>query len=1025
MKGSVKQHVFLTMLKKHGKLVFLLISPLLFYAPSLYAQNSMVRGKILNSESQPVNGVSITVKGSPTGVSSDANGDFQISAPANGTLQITSVGYTAQEVPVNGRTTINISLAQSQTGLSEVVVVGYGTQKKTDVTGAVSRVNLEAMGNAPNTNISQFLQGTVPGLNVGLSTVSGGTPPISIRGQVTLNGSQNVLIILDGIQYNQSLSSINPDDIASIDVLKDASATAVYGAQAANGVILITSRKGRGEKPRISYSGAYTTQKPTVDIRPLNREQYLEQFKDAFWMTAFTGPDYTTPDPSFVVAAVVDATMANAARTEVLPNDYDWWNAATSPGYIWENNLSLSGGTDKVNYLLSGGLVDQKGFINADRFKRKSIRANLEIKPFNFWKVGLVSSGSFVNQDGAEPTIGIISITAPLLVPFDANGELIPSPTNTVIPNPLLSYFVDDRDRHQYYFANIYSDLDIPFIKGLNYRINFGNNFRTDQHYYASKYGAGITGQAYKQNQDYYDYTFDNILTYTKSFGKHDISITGLYGAIERKYSATYAEGTGFDRLNLSYNNIQSASIRNITTNAWKEALNYQMGRLNYKYNDRYLLTATLRRDGFSGFAQNYKYATFPSVGLGWIMSQENFMNKSSTIDFLKLRATYGTIGNQTSRYSSLAKDSTLSAYVFGDGAGTAFGQQVTTLGNPNLKWERTKSLDIGVDFTLLDNRLSGSLDYYSSNTYDLLFNVTIPAVTGFNTISTNLGKIHNSGFEAALTYQIIKKKDFNWSATYNFSTNKNEIKSLTGIDANGDGKEDDLVSSGLFIGKSIQSIFDYQADGIYQLNDPLMTGFQTGSLRVIDQNKDGDITSDDRVFLGRQEPAYRMSLYSTFSYKRFSFSFFLNSIQGGKDGYLANNTRLYYRDDNAIRNNDLDAVDYWSPRNPNGKYPRIISGSHSKVEPNLYESKSFVRLQDVSLSYNLPATILGKIKAQAINIYVSGKNLATWTNWEGWDPETLVPITTNGVTTDMPNGLRTDGRPALRAFTFGIHITY
>lgn len=995
---------------------------------------STVTGKVVDETGTGLPGVNILVKGTTNGTTSDVNGSYSLAVPGGEAVLVFSfIGYETQEVPIGGRSTIDVSLVASIQSLAEVVVVGYGTQKKVDVTGSVARVDLEAMANAPNTNIGQYLQGTVPGLNVGLSTFSGGTPPISIRGQVTLNGSQSVLIIVDGIQFTGSLSSINPDDIASIDVLKDASATAVYGAQAANGVILITTRKGRPGQMRIAFSSAYTTSKPTVDMRPLNREEYIEQMKDAFWKPvgtqpgAFLAPDYTTPDPSFNVALAVDATMRDPDTQELLPNDFDWWDESTNTGSIFENTLSISGGSDKVNYLLSGGIVDQKGLIINDNFKRKSIRANLEVSPFSFWKIGLQSSGSFVNQDGAEPNLGQINITSPLLVPFDANGDLIPSPTNTVVPNPFLTYYVDDRDRHQYYFANIYSDLDIPFIKGLNYRINFGNNFRTDQHYFASEYGANLTGQAYKENQEYYDYTFDNILTYTKTFGKHEITITGLYGAIERTNSFTRAEGTGFARLNLSYNNIQSANIKNITTSAWKEALNYQMGRVNYKFNDRYLLTATVRRDGFSGFAQNNKYGVFPSVGLGWIVSSENFMSSLATVNFLKLRATYGTIGNQTQRYSSLASVSTNSSYVFGDGGGTAFGQQVTTLNNPNLKWERTQGLDIGVDFTLLENRLTGSLDYYNNNTYDLLYNVTVPTATGFDNIKTNLGQIHNTGFEASLTYQIINKGDFSWSATYNFWANRNKIIKLKGVDADGDGKEDDLVSDGLFIGKSINTIYDYEAGPIYGLDDTPPAGFYTGSLSVIDHTGEGTIDPSDRVFLGRQEPAYRMSLNNTISYKGFTLSFFLNSIQGGKDGYLANNTPRYYRDDNAIRNNIMNNFDFWSPRNPDGRYPRVIEGNHPVREPNLYQSRSFVRLQDVSLGYALPSGILSKIKAQSVNIYISAKNLATWTNWEGWDPETMVPIYDNnlGRNVDQPNGLRTDGRPVFRAFTFGVHIVY
>ncbi len=993
-----------------------LLLQFLLFTQTIFAQDISVKGKITDEGGLPLAGASVIVKGTSRGTTTDNNGNFSISVAKGGTLVISAVNFTEKEVKANSAD-LTVQLVTNEKTLGEVVVVGYGTQRKIDVTGSVARVNLEAMGNAPNTNIGQFLQGTVPGLNVGLSTFAGGTPPISIRGRVTLNGTQNVLIILDGIQYTGSLSSINPDDISSIDVLKDASATAVYGAQAANGVILITSRKGRaGQKTRIAFSSAYSTLTPSVNLKPMNREEFLQGIRDAFWSEAYLGPDYTQPNPAFNLTSKLDGSMRPGGV--MLPNDYDWWGNSTKTGSILENNLSISGGGDKVSYLLSGGLVDQKGFIINDIFKRKTIRANLETRPFTWWKVGLQSSGSFVNQDGAEPTMGIITISSPLLVPYDANGNLIPSPTNTVVGNPFLSNNVADRDRNQYYFANIYSDLDIPGVKGLNYRINFGNNFRTSQHYFASQYGAGLTGQAYKENQDYYDYTFDNILTYKKTIGMHDIAVTGLYGAIERKFSRTYAEGTGFDRISLGYNNIQSASIRNITTNAWTEALNYQMGRLNYKYNDKYLLTATIRRDGFSGFAANYKYATFPSVGLGWILSQEKFMANVSLVNLLKLRLTYGVSGNLTNRYFSLSQVGSNSSYVFGDGAGTAFGQQVNTLSNPNLKWERTKGLNVGVDFNMLNNRLTGSLDYYNNNTNELLFNVTIPAITGFNIISTNIGQIHNTGVEAALTYQIIKKKDLNWSATFNFWQNTNEIVRLTGIDANGDGKEDDLISSGLFIGKSIQAIFDYKAGPIYQLADTRLPGFQVGSLSVFDPNKDGVINSTDRVFIGRQEPAYRMSLYNSISYKEFSLSFFLNSIQGGKDGYLGNNIRLNYRDDNNIRNNDLNGVNYWSPRTPNAKYPRIISGNHSTVEPNLWESRSFIRLQDISLSYSLPAKLIGKIKAEAINFYISGKNLITWTNWDGWDPEGL---NSDGVV----QGLILNARPVLKGFTVGLHITY
>jgi TonB-dependent starch-binding outer membrane protein SusC len=464
---------------------------------------------------------------------------------------------------------------------------------------------------------------------------------------------------VDGMQYYNSLSSINPDDIATIDILKDASATAVYGAQGANGVILITSKKGRyNQKPKISFSSSYTVQNPTGgdELRPKLRDEYVQGIKDAFWKDAYLAPDYTQPNPAFDVFTKIDASM-KAGYTK--GTNYDWWKEATNTGSIVENTLSISGGGDRVTYLFSGGLVNQKGYIIEDEFKRKSIRANLEVKVFNWWKVGLVSSGSFVNQDGAEPSIGLINIFSPLLVPYDSLGNVIPSPTNTVLGSPMTSYYVDDYDRNQYYVGNVYSDLDIPFIKGLNYRMNFGNNYRTGQHYYASRFDANQNGRAYKDNQSSYDYTFDNILTYNRTFSRHSITATALYGAVERKFERTYAEGTGFSRLNLSYNGIGGADTKTINPESlrtptnpnpfgWKEALNYQMGRVNYVYNDKYLVTGTVRRDGFSGFAKNFKYAVFPSVAFGWIISGEEFMKKINAVNFLKLRAGYGVIGNQT-----------------------------------------------------------------------------------------------------------------------------------------------------------------------------------------------------------------------------------------------------------------------------------------------------------------------------------------------------------------------------------------
>lgn len=1009
-----------------GRLLFVILFTACLITGTLpvLAQDKPIHGRVITESGSPVAGATVKIKGSNTGTTTNEKGEYTINAAQGAVLVISNIGFTEQEVTVGNETQLSVQLKTATQSFDEVVVVGYGTRRKKDLTGSVASVNLEAMANAPNVNVGQYLQGTVPGLNVGLSTYAGGTPPISVRGQNTLSGNTNVLMILDGIQYTGSLSAINPDDIASIDVLKDASSTAVYGAQAANGVLLITTRKGRaGTKPRIAFSSSYSGQRPSGNIRPMNRDEYLQNIKDAYWNLAYQGPDYTQPNPGFNVAQYVDATM-RGTNGQVLPNDYNWYDAATNTGSIIENNLSISGGSDRFTYLLSGGFTNQKGFIINDIFKRKTLRANLEVKPLTWAKVGVLAFGSFVNQDGAEPSLNSIMRWSPLQVPYDSTGKLIAFPTNTLEPNPFTTYYVDDYERHNYYFANIYTDIDFPFLKGLNYRMNFGNNYRTDQHYYSSIYDASQTGAAYKGYNNYYDYTFDNILTYTKTFGKHDISATLLYGAIERKFDSTMARATGFDRLTLSYNNLSLGTTQTTTSDSWKESLNYQMARINYKFNDKYLLTATIRRDGFSGFAANNKYAYFPTAALGWIVSSEDFMKNITVINYLKLRAGYGLSGNQTPRYLSIARVNASPAYIFGDGGTTAIGQQVSALGNPDLKWEKTRGLNFGLDFNLVNNRLSGNIDVYFNRTKDLLYSIAVPDITGFTSIQTNVGELRNSGIEASISYKVLDQQDFHWITTANIWANKNKVVTINGTDANHDGKEDDLIASNLFIGKPRNTIYDYQANGIYQVGETPLPGFITGTERIIDQNKDNDITPDkDRVIIGHKEPAYQLSWYNQFTWKAFSFSIFFNSIQGGKDGFLGSNSPFYFRDDNAIRNNYPVETNFWSPANPNGKYPRNISGSHAKVEPaaggvhQIWQKRNFIRLQDISLSYNI-APLIKKVKFQALNIYVSGKNLKTWTKWEGWDPEALDP---NG----NPMGLQTNGRPVMKAVTAGVNVTF
>ncbi|CAH0305364.1 MULTISPECIES: TonB-dependent receptor [unclassified Pedobacter] len=967
-----------------------------------------ITGKVIDEKTKsPIPGVSVKVKNGKTAAVTDENGVYKINVANEQTVLLFSyIGYDAQEVTVGSLKNINVILKSSQANLDEVVVVGYGTQKKADVTGSVVRANLDDFRNAPTTNVANLLQGTVPGLNVGQVNRAGATPGISIRGQNTLGGNQNVLIILDGVQYNGSLTSINPDDIATIDVLKDASATAVYGAQAANGVILITSRKGAIGRTRISFSSQYATQKPNIDLKPMARDEYLDHIKYLYYDQAFLAPGFTQPNPAFDLVSKVDASMKDV-QGNLLPNDFSWYDEATKTGAIVDNQLSVSGGTDKINYLLSGSLTRNSGFINNDVFKRKTIRANIETKATDWLTIGLQSFATFVNEDGVEPNFVDINLMSPLILPWDNNGNLKINPFNTNVTNPLLNYQADDYDRHNYFFANVYGNVQLP-VKGLSYKISFGNNYRLDFKNISNMYDANLTGQASKENTTYYDYTFDNLLTYNKIIGKHSFTGTLLYGAIERDNSYTRAYSTGFSRLTLGYDNLQQGTNRFAISNAWKETLNYQMFRLNYNYESKYLFTGTLRRDGFSGFAENNKYGIFPSISAGWDISKESFF-KVNWVDNLKLRVGYGVAGNQTTRYSSLANVGVSAAYVFGDGGSTQFGQQVNSLSNPDLRWERTTGANLGLEFTLFKNRLSGVIEYYDTKTTDLLYSVNIPVVTGFSNILTNIGQLNNKGLELSLNSKNINSGEFKWTSALNFARNVNKVVKLLG-DLNGDGVEDDLPQSGLFIGQPTAVIYDYQVNGIWQVGEQIPTGYSPGTYRIVDQNGDGAINASDRTVLGSSAPAFRISLLNNFQYKNFTLSIFLNSVQGGDKSYLAGNTPRLIRDDNSIRNNYLSGIDFWSPDHPDGKYPRSIVSA--TLNPPLFQNRSFVRLQDVSLSYKFSGKLIERMKLQNLNVFVSGRNLATWTKWDGWDPETN-------------QGLTNDGRPVFKGYSVGLNVTF
>ncbi|GAA4446637.1 TonB-dependent receptor [Ravibacter arvi] len=971
-----------------------------------------ISGKVTDENGESLPGVNILIKGTQQGTTTDADGNFRIDVQNEGNILVFSfVGYITQEVLAEGRSTLNITLETDNKALQEVVVVGYGTMKKNDLTGSIVTANLNAFKEAPNTNILQSIKGSIPGLTIGQTNQAGAEPSIQIRGRNTINGNAAVLIVLDGIIYNGRLGDINPADIESVNILKDASSKAIYGAQAANGVILITTRsKSKDKKPTITYTTYLATQTPTSRMRLRNAEEKKRIIRDIYYLKSYLGPDYTEPNPAW-----------DFAQTELVPEnlkgiengtDFDWWNALSNPGFLTDHALSLNGATEKTSYYLSGGFTKQKGFLMNDNYRRNSIRINLSTAVTDWLTIGANTFGSFTNYSGIYPNMYAMKLTSPFVKPWDDQGDLVVYPTGaTNIINPFLSAQADNKDIKNRFNGTFYGIVKLPFVEGLTYRLNYSNDYLVESYFNSNRYESNLTGFVTKNSQTRLDRTIDNILSYDNRFGDHGISATLVAGYRKNEFESTVGQGSNLSNLSLSYNSLQQATIQQIYSGAWKESFLYQMGRFNYNYRNTYLLTATLRRDGFSGFSQDNKFALFPSVGLAWVLSNHPFL-EIPKVDLLKLRASYGLNGNMTSRYSSLARVTTADAskYVFGDGA-TSLGQSLTSLSNKNLQWEKTKGLNVGLDFGLLNNRIGGSIEYYSTTTTDLLWNIVIPQITGFSSIASNVGKIKNSGLEVILSATPVKSGNFEWNVNANFARNNNKIVSLLGEDKNKDGREDDLTGSNLFIGKSIGTVYHYQIQGIWQLNDEIMTGYYPGAYRVVDQDNDGKITADkDRVFLGRTEPAYSIGLQNEMIYKNFSFRFFINTIQGGKNGYLGENTPANVESTGNFANLNTFNYDLWSVSNPTGKY--AVGWSVPQINPTPYYARNFVRLQDVSLAYDLGSAIVNKIGAKHLKVFASGKNLVTLTKWDGWDPET-------------GQGINSDAYPVLKSFTLGLELSF
>ncbi|MFT4204871.1 MAG: TonB-dependent receptor [Chitinophagaceae bacterium] len=980
------------------RILFLLV---FFLGLSLTAMaQQSVTGNVVSEDGHGVP-ATIHIKGGKNMTVADSTGHFTIYADKGATLVVDYVGYNSVEKIIeNPQESLTITMTSSVASkLTDVVVVGYGTQKKSDVTGSVISVPKSRLSQLPVTNVLSAVEGAVAGVNVTTtSSVPGSTPSVLVRGQNSINATTSPYIVVDGIPLSKSggsINDINPNDIASMEVLKDASAVAIYGVNGSNGVILITTKRGTSGKPTIRYNSYAGLENIAHILKPSSGEQYVQKYAD--YMTQ-SGQTQTSPVPNSGELAYY-----NAGKTT------DWVDEATQQGVMQDHNLNISGGNQDVRYYISGEYMKQQGVVLGYQYRRISFRSNLDINVTSYLTMGTSLFISNNNYDGGHANLLFATAMSPYAPAKDSLGDYViyPMYPELLYTNPLLGLTTQNESRNTNLNGNAYAEVRFGgVLKGLKYRMNFGYTYlpaRTA--YYGGRAANDLYGTASMYNAETNTYTMENLLYYNRDWKKHHIDFTGLYSAQQRRFISNTSGSVSFINDALSFYNMSAGQTQTAASYADQYRLNSQMVRVNYSYDSRYLLTVTARRDGSSVFGSNTsKHDVFPSVAVGWNISKEHFLENSDVVNNLKLRASYGKSGNEAiSVYSTKTTLSSV-AYPF-EGVSTV-GLIAGNLGNNDLKWEHTTGLNLGTDFGLFDNRVSGSIDVYHTQTKDMLLQRSLPTITGYSSIYDNLGKLDNKGIDINITTKNVVAGDFSWESTLNFSANKNKI-----LDLYGDKKSD--VGNTWFIGHPVNVLYDYVKQGIWQEGEDYSTqdpAAAAGYIKFADINGDGEISADsDRVIIGQTAPKWTGGITNTFHYKNFHLNIFIQTAQG----MMKNNPDLSYGDEIGRRNTPAD-LGYWTPENKSNFWPSLV---YYNTRGYGYPSKaSYTRLKDITFSYVFSQKLLDALRLNSCTVYISGRNLYTWTSWFGWDPENN--YSTRG------SGDWTNNYPLTRSFVLGLNIS-
>ncbi|WP_195374345.1 MULTISPECIES: TonB-dependent receptor [Parabacteroides] len=961
--------------ERKNRILSLLFFFMAFISVQVYAQDIKVSGTVISgADNYPIIGANILVKGTTIGTITDVDGNFSFEVPQGSTLVVSYIGYQAQEIKVSGNAPIKVVLSEDSEKLDEVVVIGYGSQKKSDMTGGIVAVGNEKLQMVTTNNLMDKLAGQVPGLNITMEKASPSEDQVlRVRGENSLTADNSPLIVLDGIPYSGSLGDIDPDNIENLSVLKDASSAAIYGSRGANGVILIQTKKGKKGTATVSYKGQVGFSQPERRINVMKGPEYVKFLQDQWAYMNYNG---VIKNPEDILNVSEIENWKNGIET-------DWQDQIFRNALTNSHQISVSGGTEKTTYMASISRLNQEGVVKDTGMKRTNISLNVTQQLGNWLTIGMATQAALKEYGGVQAGISDALCQSPYGQPYNSDGSLNFYPMDqTLHPNPLADLDATSDKTSRNIFVSTYADVKLP-IKGLSFRTNFGYNYRNK--FEASYYGRNtLTGKAKNgsaaiKNQHDWDYTWENVLKYELQLGKHKFDATGLFSMQQTSQEISEQKGTSFVNDDSEYHNMAGAEEnKTVTSELTETAMLSYMLRLNYNYANKYLFTATGRSDGYSAFGENNKYAFFPSLAAAWNLSSEEFMeNTNSWLDMLKVRVSWGSNGNQAIKAYQTLDRLKLTNYIWGDKGTTVNGVILSynSIGNPNLKWETTRTVNAGVDFSFFNSRLSGSIDFYVSNTSDLLMSRTVPIMNGYNSIMDNVGETRNTGVELALNSVNVESKDFRWSSSFNFALNRDKI-----IELRGDGKDD--ITNKWFIGEPVKVYYDYKVVGTWQEGDNFLNadgkeiqkGAKPGHAKLEDVDGDGTITAKDKQIIGSKLPSFTMSLGNTFAYKNFTFSFLLNGVFGAWK-----QMNDYNFDRWSSKYNYISGMDYWTPENPTNAMTSPGYVPYDKHE--FYKKMNYVRIKNISLGYNLPKSILNPIGVSSLNVNVSVNNLYTFSN--------------------------------------------